>query len=200
MADVDGDAITLSVVDDPEHGSVALVAGKLQYTPDADYAGEDSFTYRASDGSAQSSPASVTVTVTEVADVPVVGAIADVNAVYSDAIAPFTVSASDGDSAPAAISFSASGLPAGLTLTGAGNGTAGIAGRVTATPGSYPVTVRACDQQAQCGTATFTVRVAPETAAVRSASTTRSRLPSASPGPGCHGDCPDHRRGGRVLR
>ena len=171
VADVDGDAITLSVVDDPEHGSVALVAGKLQYTPDADYSGEDSFTYRASDGSAQSSPATVTVTVTEVADVPVVAAIADVSAVYSDVIAPFAVSATDEDSAPAAISFSASGLPAGLTLTGAGNGTAGIAGKVTATPGSYPVTVRACDQEAQCGTATFTVRVAAETATVRLATT-----------------------------
>jgi hypothetical protein len=167
VGDVDGDDLTLSVVDDPEHGTVALVAGKLQYTPDADYSGEDSFTYRASDGSAQSSPATVAVTVTEVADVPVVGAIADVSAVYSDAITPFTVSATDEDSAPAALSFSASGLPAGLTLTSAGNGTAGIAGTVTAAPGSYAVTVRACDQDAQCGTASFNVRIAAETATVR---------------------------------
>ena len=54
-ADVE-DTLTPVLVDGPAHGTLVLNGdGSFTYTPDADYVGTDSFTYRASDGTAQSS-------------------------------------------------------------------------------------------------------------------------------------------------
>ena len=51
-------------VDGPAHDTLGAIAGgKITYTPDGGYHGEDSFTYRASDGELESSPATVTLTV-----------------------------------------------------------------------------------------------------------------------------------------
>ncbi|HEX6131420.1 MAG TPA: Ig-like domain-containing protein [Actinomycetota bacterium] len=65
--DEDGDALTYSVVSGPAHGSF----DGARYTPNANFHGSDSFTYRASDGRATSNVASVTVTVAPVNDGPV---------------------------------------------------------------------------------------------------------------------------------
>jgi hypothetical protein len=49
--DPDGDPLTAVLVTGPSHGSLTLNAnGSFSYTPAADFAGSDSFTYRASDG------------------------------------------------------------------------------------------------------------------------------------------------------
>ena len=45
--------------------------GSFTYTPNADFNGTDSFTYTASDGTAASNVATVTMTVTGVNDAPV---------------------------------------------------------------------------------------------------------------------------------
>ena len=45
--------------------------GTVTYTPDANFNGSDTFTYVASDGTATSSPATVTITVSAVNDTPV---------------------------------------------------------------------------------------------------------------------------------
>ncbi len=55
---------------DPEHGSVEVTDEGLVYTPDADYSGQDSFTYTVSDGELTSEPAIVTITVNPVNDAP----------------------------------------------------------------------------------------------------------------------------------
>ena len=53
--DADGDALTAILVTGPAHGTLALNAdGSFIYTPAANYNGADSFTYKASDGSADS--------------------------------------------------------------------------------------------------------------------------------------------------
>ena len=63
--DPDGDTLTLSKVTDPAHGTLgAISAGAVTYTPAAGYFGPDSFTYKASDGTANSTPATVSITVT----------------------------------------------------------------------------------------------------------------------------------------
>ena len=63
--DPDGDALTLSIVAGPSKGSLdGMSGGAVTYTPDAGESGADSFTYRASDGTAQSAPATVSITIT----------------------------------------------------------------------------------------------------------------------------------------
>ena len=51
-SDPDGDTLTAVKVTDPSHGSLTLNAdGSFTYTPNPDYHGSDSFTYKANDGS-----------------------------------------------------------------------------------------------------------------------------------------------------
>lgn len=64
-SDPDGDALAAEIIDLPLHGTMALKAdGSFTYTPAAGFAGEDSFTYRAGDGTAVSEPATVLLTIT----------------------------------------------------------------------------------------------------------------------------------------
>ena len=70
-SDVDGDTLTYSIVGQGTNGTAAVVAGQLQYTPNPNFHGTDSFTYRANDGTVNSNTASVAVTVTPVNDAPV---------------------------------------------------------------------------------------------------------------------------------
>ena len=52
--DVDGDALSYAVVQQPAHGTLAGTAPNLTYTPAANYNGPDSFTFTVSDGQATS--------------------------------------------------------------------------------------------------------------------------------------------------
>ncbi len=71
-ASPDGDALTAALVSDPAHGTLTLNAdGSFSYTPDADFHGTDTFTYVASDGTADSAVATVTIRVLSVNDPPV---------------------------------------------------------------------------------------------------------------------------------
>jgi len=70
--DPDGDTLTAVLVDGASHGTLTLNPdGSFVYTPDANFAGTDSFTYRASDGELESATATVTITVTAVNHPPV---------------------------------------------------------------------------------------------------------------------------------
>src|SRR3954464_14898750 len=71
-SDADGDALSAALVSGPAHGSLALNAnGALTYTPDANFNGTDSFTYKVNDGQADSNVATAFLTVTPVNDAPV---------------------------------------------------------------------------------------------------------------------------------
>ncbi|MDO3403157.1 Ig-like domain-containing protein [Mycolicibacterium neoaurum] len=66
--DANGNPITARLVTGPSHGMLALNSdGSFTYTPTAGFGGADSFSYRADDGFAASGPATVTLTVTPVA-------------------------------------------------------------------------------------------------------------------------------------
>ncbi len=70
--EVDGQAMTASVVTNVRNGTLALGAnGAFTYVPRADWSGTDSFTYRASDGTLTGNTVTVTLTVTPVNDLPV---------------------------------------------------------------------------------------------------------------------------------
>ena len=62
--DVENDALTATKLNGPAHGSATLNAnGSFTYTPTASFHGTDSFTYRASDYSSNSNPATVSILV-----------------------------------------------------------------------------------------------------------------------------------------
>jgi Reelin subrepeat B/Bacterial Ig domain/Immunoglobulin domain/Immunoglobulin I-set domain len=69
--DVDGDALTFSVVTASPNGTAAMNAdGTFTFTPAADFSGPTSFTFKASDGVTNSPQGTVTVTVNPVNDPP----------------------------------------------------------------------------------------------------------------------------------
>ncbi|MBU1775847.1 MAG: tandem-95 repeat protein [Gammaproteobacteria bacterium] len=71
-SDVDGDLLTASIVAGPLHGQVSINAdGSFTYTPELNFNGADSFTYKANDGSLDSNIATVLLTIAAVNDAPV---------------------------------------------------------------------------------------------------------------------------------
>ena len=70
--DTDTDPLTAVLVDDVTHGVLTLNPdGSLAYTPDANFHGEDPFTYQACDTASACDTATVTLTITSVNDPPV---------------------------------------------------------------------------------------------------------------------------------
>ena len=57
--DDENDTLVYRVISNPTHGRLSGVAPNLTYTPDPDYSGPDSFTFRASDGQFESDAATV---------------------------------------------------------------------------------------------------------------------------------------------
>jgi subtilisin family serine protease len=67
-----GDTLSYSLVSPPQHGTVSCTgAGLCTYTPEADYNGPDSFTYKVNDGKADSNIATASITVNPVDEPPV---------------------------------------------------------------------------------------------------------------------------------
>ncbi|MBA3957346.1 MAG: tandem-95 repeat protein, partial [Parachlamydiaceae bacterium] len=72
-SDVDNDPLSAILVNGPAHGSVILNAnGTFSYTPDTNYIGSDSFTYKVNDGLLDSNIATVNLSVTSSNTAPVV--------------------------------------------------------------------------------------------------------------------------------
>ena len=72
LTDPDDDQIfVVELVDPPAHGTATFLANIAKYTPDADFHGTDTYTYRVQDErGAYSDPATITVTVNPVPDAP----------------------------------------------------------------------------------------------------------------------------------
>ena len=93
--DPEGDALTLTTVADPAHGTLGAIAGgAVTYTPDSGYSGDDAFTYRASDGTADSAPATASLTVTRG---PSCDDVARTTAVGAPVSVPLSCTDPDGD-------------------------------------------------------------------------------------------------------
>ena len=125
--------LTAQLVAGPAHGSLALnTNGSFVYTPAANYAGSDSFTYKASDGTNSSNTATVSLTVTSqlgalsLSSGSVVGGTASQGTVTLGAPAPSGGAVvSLGSDSPAA------GVPASVTIA-AGSSSASFS--ITTTP------------------------------------------------------------------
>ncbi len=71
--DLDEDILTFSVVSYPSNGTLSGMPPNLTYTPNPNYYGLDSFTFKANDGFADSNVATVGITIKPVNDAPVAG-------------------------------------------------------------------------------------------------------------------------------
>jgi hypothetical protein len=95
-SDPDGDSLAFSIAREPEHGLLSGTPPHLTYTPTTGYIGADSFDFVAHDGSAYSSPETVSVAVLAVNRPP---SAADVEAeTEEDEIVTVYLSAIDSDS------------------------------------------------------------------------------------------------------
>jgi subtilisin family serine protease len=69
--DPEGNPLTYATIAPPAHGTLSGTAPNVTYTPATNYAGSDSFTFKANDGTADSAPATVSITVSAANDAPV---------------------------------------------------------------------------------------------------------------------------------
>jgi large repetitive protein len=155
-SDPDGDPLTVTSAS-AINGTVVINAdGTVTYTPNPGFSGTDTVTYQISDGNGGTSLATVTVTVADVNDLPVSSAIANQTNLDSQPITlPVAGAFSDPDGDP--LTFSATGLPAGLTINAA---TGVISGTIDNSAsqiggGVYLITVTASDGRGGSVTSTF---------------------------------------------
>ncbi len=69
-SDIDLDALSYIIVSSPSHGVLSGIAPNLTYTPVQNYNGLDNFTFKVNDGSVDSSPATVSISISPVNDPP----------------------------------------------------------------------------------------------------------------------------------
>ncbi len=95
--DVEGSPLALTVLRGPAHGALTGGPPNLTYTPAADFAGSDDFTFQVRDGDLDSAPASVSIVVRPLNDLPVAtGAKVDLARDTTSSIA-FVATDVDGD-------------------------------------------------------------------------------------------------------
>jgi VCBS repeat-containing protein len=164
-SDPDGNQLSAVLGLGPSHGTLALNAnGSFTYTPTANYSGSDSFTYRASDGTLTSNPATVTLTVTAVNDAPTVTVAARGSCGTDDRSGTINLAVDDVESQAASLTLSAassnSALMPNRNIVFGGNGATRTmtASSVAGRSGTAAVTITVSDGQAT-STVTVTVRV-----------------------------------------
>jgi VCBS repeat-containing protein len=161
--DSDADSSTLSVVSlsAPLHGSAVLNAdGTVSYTPDANYFGTDSFTYRTNDGQTDSANvATVSITITPLNDAPI--AIDDTATTPEDTAVVLNLVANDSDVDSSTLSIVSLSAPLH------GSAVLNADGTVTYTPdanyfGTDSFTYRTNDGQADsANVATVSITITP---------------------------------------
>ncbi len=150
--DPESDPLTFNVLAAPANGILSGAPPNLTYTPNANFNGSDSFTFNANDGSSNSAPATVSITVTAVNDAPV--ATAQAVTATEDTPQPITLAATDVEGDP--LTFTA-GAPTNGTLSG-------TAPNLTYTPnanfnGADSFTFTANDGQVDSAPATVSITV-----------------------------------------
>lgn len=166
--DANNDPLSFSLVSDAAHGSVSVSSsGSFTYIPASGFTGGDSFTFKVNDGSVDSAPAAVNVTVTSASNSPPVANSASFTAHINTSISS-TLTGSDVDGDP--LSF------ATVTLPTHGNLVLNAGGGFTYTPdsgfaGTDSFMFRVNDGTVNSNAATVTINV----------SETSNTLPEANP-------------------
>ena len=146
-SDPDGDSVVYSQTSLPANGVVSFNAdGSFTYTPDANFSGTDSFTYTVTDAGGETATATVDIVITPVNDAPTLASpLDDQDDLDSDVISVDVASSfADGDSPT--LTYTATGLPPGLSIDSAGLITGTIDSSASVN-GVYTVSVTADDGQ-----------------------------------------------------
>lgn len=144
-----GAATSLTLVTAPTHGNVVITGTAMTYQPAAGYAGADSFVYTASNASGTSSPATVSVTVSD----PVI-TIAASGALTGAVGSPYSNTFTWTGGAQPFSGYQVTNLPAGVTITGTSANSVTVSGTPTQA-GSFALNVSATDSST--GNGPFTV-------------------------------------------
>ncbi|MEH6395112.1 tandem-95 repeat protein [Pseudoalteromonas sp.] len=94
--DIEGDTLTYSIVEQPAHGTATISGEQLTYQSNANYFGEDEFSYIANDGQLDSAPSTVSVTINSVNDIPTITGVPS-GAVNENSQYSFMPTATDND-------------------------------------------------------------------------------------------------------
>jgi fibronectin type 3 domain-containing protein len=119
-SDIDNDPLTYQVLVAPAHGILSGTAPNLTYTPNADYNGADTFSFKVNDGKVDSASASVTIEIKPVNDIPVASAGPDQTLFRADAVTLDGSGSYDVDGDPLLYQWSFSSRPAGSNAVLAG--------------------------------------------------------------------------------
>ncbi|MGB4866697.1 MAG: Ig-like domain-containing protein, partial [Hyphomicrobium sp.] len=154
--DIDGGALTFTKASNPAHGTVVVNAnGTYTYTPAPNYNGPDSFTYTVSDGNGGTVTRTVAITVTPLNDIPVVSEIKAPPSVDGGKVT-FDVSKVVVDVDGDALTYSATGLPPGLSINPTSGVITGTLPKDASQSGPYTVTLTVDDGKGGVVTKTFT--------------------------------------------
>jgi VCBS repeat-containing protein len=182
-----GNTLTVSTLTQGTNGAVSVNAdGTVKYTPNQNFTGTDSFTYKVRDSAnpaLESAAAAVTVTVQAVNDVPTISDIANQTSSGS-AVGPLSLTVGDVDTEAGSLTLTASS--SNTALVPDGNivfGGTGANRTVTVTPvagqtGQATITVTATDGNGGTAYDTFVVTVSAPTKVATTTTVTSSSNPS----------------------
>ena len=154
--DDDGDVITYLVVTGPSHGSLKGKAPRLIYSPNANFNGSDSFTFKTNDKRTDSKTATVSITVNAVNDAPT----ANNSSVMTQEDKPVSISLMGNDPDGDLLTYIVVKGPAHGSL----KGIAGNSPKLSYTPkenfnGSDSFTYKVSDKTAESAVATVLITV-----------------------------------------
>ncbi len=152
--DADGDSLTF-VLGTAAHGTVSLSGNVVSYTPNANYNGADSFTYKANDGTADSNEATVSLSITSINDTPSTTNISQT--VTEQVQASITLTGTDADND--ALTYTIVSAPTNGTATITGNTLSYTSTSDTATADS--ISYKANDGTADSNVSTITITITP---------------------------------------
>ncbi|MCY2941407.1 MAG: tandem-95 repeat protein, partial [Planctomycetota bacterium] len=156
-SDVESNSLTAVIVTNPSNGTLVLNSdGKFTYTPNANFYGTDTFTYKASDGLSFSNVATVTVNVTAVNDVPVANG--QLISPTEDTTYSGTLTGSDIESSSLTYSVVTQGTKGVVTITNAATGAFTYVPNANAN-GSDSFTFKVNDGSLDSAPATVTVSI-----------------------------------------
>jgi cellulose biosynthesis protein BcsQ len=159
-SDVDSDKLKYSIATQPEHGSLSFgsdfdTSGKLTYTPNANFEGKDSFTFKLNDGSLDSAPALVSLNMT-----PNHAPMADIQSVTTAEDTPATINLKGSDPDGDTVVYSVVTVPSH-------GGLSGTAPNLTYTPnknfnGPDSFTFKVNDGTVDSAVTTVSINITPE--------------------------------------